>query len=124
MDRKYVTTALGYGLLGMLLGIYMAASKNHIQHVTHAHILLIGFVVSFIYAVIYKLWLTGSTGMIGKVQYWAHQVGTAVIVIGLFLLYGGYAPESALGPVLGIASLAVLTGILLMKVMYLKAVRT
>lgn len=124
MDKKYVTTALGYALLGILLGIYMAASKNHIQHVTHAHILLIGFVVSFIYAVIYKLWLMGDTGMLGKVQYWAHQSGTLVIIIGLFLLYGGYAPEPTLGPILGVASLAVFAGMLLMKIMYLRAVNT
>ncbi len=46
MHRQYVITALGYGLLGLLLGIYMAHSQNHLQHVTHAHIMLIGFVVS------------------------------------------------------------------------------
>ena len=46
MDRKYVLTGLGYALLGLLLGIHMAATKNHGQLVTHAHIMLLGFVVS------------------------------------------------------------------------------
>ena len=49
MDKKYITTALGYAIIGMMLGIYMAASKDHGHMVTHAHIMMIGFVVSFIY---------------------------------------------------------------------------
>ena len=48
MDRKFVISALCYALLGMVLGIHMAASKDHGQFVTHAHIMLVGFVVSFI----------------------------------------------------------------------------
>ena len=57
MDRKYILTAFGYAILGLALGIYMAASKNHGQHVTHAHIMLIGFLLSFIYGLCHKLWL-------------------------------------------------------------------
>ena len=59
MDRKFVLTGLGYAILGLLLGIYMAASKNHGQLVAHAHIILVGFVVSFVYGVCHKLgWAT------------------------------------------------------------------
>ncbi|WP_111641725.1 TonB-dependent receptor [Marinimicrobium alkaliphilum] len=123
MDKKYVLTALGYALLGMLLGIYMAKTANNIQHVTHAHILLIGFVVSFIYGVIYKLWLKGSFGRMGQVQYWAHQAGTLIIVVGLFLLYGGFVAESVVGPILGIGSVAVIVAMLLMKVMFIRSIR-
>src|SRR5690606_11893269 len=104
---QYVITALAYGLLGLLLGIYMAASKNHLQHVTHAHIMLIGFVVSFIYGVCYKLWLAEINNLLGKIQMITHQLGTIGIITGLFLLYGGYAPETVLGPLLGVASVAV-----------------
>ena len=118
MHRQYVITALGYGLLGLLLGIYMAHSQNHLQHVTHAHIMLIGFVVSFVYGVCYKLWLAGLDNLLGKVQMIAHQVGTLGIIIGLFLLYGGYAPEAVLGPLLGVASLAVFAAMLLMKIQF------
>ncbi|MDQ2076105.1 TonB-dependent receptor [Marinimicrobium sp. ABcell2] len=120
MDRKYLLTAFGYGLLGLVLGIYMAASKNHGQAVTHAHILLIGFVVSFVYAVCHKLWLTGAIGRLGAVQFFLHQVGTVGVVVGLFLLYGGYANEAVLGPVLGAASLVVLASMIMMKVMVVR----
>ena len=48
MDRRFVLTAFGDAILGLALGIYMAASKNHGQHVTHAHFMLIG-VFAFFY---------------------------------------------------------------------------
>jgi translation elongation factor EF-Tu-like GTPase len=44
-DRQYLAWALAYVAAGMDLRIYMAASHDHAQHGTHAHILLVGFVV-------------------------------------------------------------------------------
>ena len=123
MDRKFVLTGLGYAILGLVLGLFMAASKNHQQLVTHAHIMLVGFVISMVYAMMHKLWLTEAAAKLAKVQYILHQLGTAGMSIGLFLLYGNLAPESVVGPILGIFSVLVLIAMLLMKVMYLKSAR-
>ncbi|NVK22096.1 MAG: TonB-dependent receptor [Kangiellaceae bacterium] len=121
MDRKYLVTALGYAILGMVLGIYMASTKNHIQHVTHAHILLIGFVVSFVYSVCYKLWINENHSKLASIQYWLHQIGTLIIIIGLYLIYGNHAAGNIIGPILGIGSLSVLVGMVLMKVLVIKS---
>ena len=67
LDRKYLVFALVYAILGMSLGIFMAASHNHGQFVTHAHLLLIGFVVSLIYGVIHKLWLVEQPPATGSI---------------------------------------------------------
>ena len=120
MDRKFLMTGFGYAIVGLVLGIYMAATHNHGQLVAHAHILLLGFVVSFIYAVCYKLWLPDATGMIGTVQFWTHQLGTLGLVVGLYLLYGGYVSLDKIGPILGIFSVTALVGLLLMKVLLIK----
>jgi hypothetical protein len=45
-DKKYLVWALGYIAIGMCLGIFMAATQKHGQLPTHAHINLIGFVLS------------------------------------------------------------------------------
>ncbi len=124
MERHFVMTAFGYAIVGLLLGIYMAATQNHIQHVTHAHIMLLGFVVSFIYAVCYRLWLNSSGSSLSKLQLLTHQVGTLGIVIGLYLLYSGTLKESIIGPILGISSILALTGLILMKVMLIQSFKS
>jgi putative solute:sodium symporter small subunit len=121
MDRKYIMTSLGYGIVGLVLGIYMAASKNHGHMVTHAHIMLVGFVVSFIYALCFKLWLNNSESKLAKAQYYLHQVGSLGLVIGLFLMYGNYISLETLDPILAISSIAVLISMILMKVLFIKA---
>ncbi len=80
MDRKYILSSLVYAVLGMTLGIYMAATKNHGEYVTHAHILLAGFVVSFIYGLCHKLWLNNSTSRLAQAQFYLHQARRRIYV--------------------------------------------
>jgi hypothetical protein len=105
----------------MGLGIYMAASQNHGQHVTHAHILLVGFVVAIIYAVIHKLWLGNSGGRLPLVQFIFHQAGALAMAAGLLLLYGGVVPENQIEPLLSAASLSVFAAAVLMTIMAYKS---
>lgn len=120
LDRRYLVWALGYAAVGMSLGIYMAASQNHGELVTHAHILLIGFVLSLIYGIIHKLWLEKPGRIVANVQFGVHQLAALGVSVGLFLLYGGFVPEEKLEVVLGIASVGVLLGVLLMLYMVIK----
>lgn len=123
LDRKYLICGLVYALAGMGLGIFMAKTANIGQHVTHAHILLVGFAVSLIYAIIHKLWLAGINQRLALVQFFSHQVGALVMFVGLFLLYGGFMPEPRIGPALGLASFLVLAGAVLMLMMVVMAGR-
>ena len=120
MDRKYIVSALIYGFAGLILGLYMAASHNHGQLVTHAHIMLVGFVVSFIYAVIHKLWLDNPKELMAKAQFYIHQLGTFGMVVALFLLYGGFMQGDLLAPVAALSSILVLIAFILMIWMYLR----
>jgi len=125
-DRKYLVWAIGYLVTGMCLGIFMAASHNHAQFVTHAHINLIGFVLSFSYGMIHKLWLERPNPIIARTQFIVHQAAAVTISIGLFLLYGNIVPDAQLDPILAIAAITVLVGALLMLYMILvtSAVKT
>jgi hypothetical protein len=123
MDKRFVLTGLGYAIAGMVLGIFMAASKDHGQFVTHAHILLIGFVVSFIYGLCHKLWLNNPTSKLAVIQFYVHQAGTFFIALGLFLYYGKFVSYEAIDPVLAAASITVLIGMILMKVLFIKSMK-
>lgn len=125
-DRKYLVWALVYVVIGMCLGIYMAASHNHAEHVTHAHIMLVGFLLSFAYGIIHKLWLVQPSPTIAKVQFVLHHAAAVSMFTALFLLYGGLVPETQLEPILGISSVTVLIAALSMLYMVIKtgAVKT
>jgi hypothetical protein len=121
MDRKFVLMALTYAVVGLSLGIYMAASDDHSQLVAHAHIMLVGFVLSFIYALCHRLWLGNTRSGLAVAQFYIHQVGAFFIAVGLFLLYGRFVPREMLDALLGVASVAVLIGVILMTVLFIKA---
>ena len=119
-DRRYLLCALVYAVLGLSLGIYMAASQNHAELVTHAHILMVGFVVSFVYGTIHRLWLVAPGAGIANLQFFLHQVSAITMATGLFLLFGNMAPMEKLEPILAIAANGVLLALLLMIYMVVR----
>ena len=122
-DRKFLLWAIGFAIVGLIMGIYMAASQDHGLLVAHAHIMLVGFVVSLIYAIIHKLWLPAPDRRIAWTQHVVHIVSAIVLSIGLVLLYGGVVPGAKLEPILIPSTLGVLLGMLLMGWMVVRAGR-
>jgi putative solute:sodium symporter small subunit len=121
MDRKFVMMGYIYAILGLALGIHMAESHNHGQLVTHAHIMLLGFVVSFLYGITHNLWLNNITSALSKVQFYIHQLGTVVLIIGLFMGYGNFVSMETLDPLLAGGSIAVFIGLILMVVLFIQS---
>ena len=121
MDRRFVLTSLIYAILGLALGIFMAASKDHGHLVTHAHIMLIGFVVSFIYGLCHKLWLNNLISKLSVTLFYIHQVGTLGVVIGLFLYYGNFVSLETIDPYLALFSITVFIGMILMTVLFVRS---
>jgi len=119
LDRKFLLSSLAYAVVGMAVGIYMAASQNHSWFIAHAHILLVGFVLSFIYALIHKLWVAAE-GTIAAVQFYLHHAAAVVMGVGLLTWYGGVQPP-VLEKVLAAASIGVLAAALLMVYLVLQA---
>lgn len=125
-DRKYLICALLFAIAGISLGIYMAASDNHGELVAHTHILLVGFVVSFIYGIIHKLWLVQPNPTIANIQFFLHLGAALVLSVGLTLLFGGMVQPERIVPLLIVGSVGVLIAVLMMLYMVLttRAVRT
>ncbi len=120
LDKKYLVWSLSFATVGLGLGIFMAATNNHSELVAHAHILMIGFVISFIYGMIHKLWLVQPNRALANFQFWLHQIASITISVGLTLLYGNLVEGSKLEPILSVAALGILLAMLLMVYMVLK----
>lgn len=119
--RWHVLFGLSFAVFGMAVGIYMAVSHNHVPHPAHAHILLLGFVVSVLYAVIYRMWLADAPALLATVQTALHQVGATVLSIALLLLFGGAASEARLEPLLAIGSFSTIAGAIVMLYQVVRA---
>jgi hypothetical protein len=98
----------------MCLGIYMAISGNHVYGGAHAHINLIGFVLSLLYAFVLRLWVPDVPSRLVSTQCWAHQIGVVFFAVGLFLLLGGHAAPAIMIPVILIGALLVLSAAVMM----------
>ena len=122
LDRKFLLCALVYAVFGICVGIYMAASENHSQLVAHAHILLVGFVVSFVYGLIHKLWVAAESQIVAHVQFYLHQFAALAMASGLLLFYGGVHPP-LLEQILKASSLGILVSALLMVYLVIKSPR-
>ena len=121
LSRLHTLCGLSFAIVGMLLGIEMASSGDHVQHVTHAHVLLLGVVRSLLYGMVYRLWIPPGRSSLAMLQFAAHQLGTLGVAAGLFALYGQVLPEPAVGPALGVASVVVLAGAVLMLAVFVRA---
>lgn len=120
LDKRFLVWALSFAAAGLALGIYMAASNNHAELVTHAHILLIGFLLSLVYGIIHKLWLDKPNRTVANIQFVVHQAAAVTVSVGLFLIFANMVPEPKLAPVLAMASVGVLLAMLLMLYMVMR----
>ena len=109
IDLRFFRVAVLYAVLGMALGIYMAASHDHVQRPAHAHLLLLGWVSMVLYGVFYKLFPAAKTALAGW-HWWLANIGLIVMVSGILIIYGG-APErgeifASTGALINIAGMA------------------
>lgn len=124
MERKFILTAFTYVLIGMMLGLYMGGSGNHDEMPTHAHIMLVGFVVSFVYALCHKFWLNNDTSKLSVTQFWLHQAGALAMFATLFIHYAELVPPATIEPAIGLSAGIVFAGMATMAFMMFRAVKT
>ncbi len=92
--RNFFMTAVGYGLLGMLLGLHMAMSQDHGQMPTHAHIMVIGWVSFALFGFYYHLMGDRVPVLAARIHFWLAELSFLGIAVGLWLLYSGTAGDA------------------------------
>lgn len=114
LASRFFATALIYAVLGMTLGLIMGMSQDHSQLPTHAHLMLIGWVSFAIYGFFYHAFPGAAATRRAHMHFWLTQASLVVLIIGLFLIYGGFStaePIAAAGSV-GLLASAVLFAII------------
>jgi len=116
--RNFFTLALIYVVVGMMLGLSMAMSQDHGQLPTHAHIMVLGWLMSAVFAFFYHLVPAARTSRLAVIHFWLAAISSVGMVVGLFLLYGG---NPSIEPLLAVSSLAYFAATLLFAFIALRA---
>lgn len=106
---KFMRAAVLWALAAMLLGLFMAASHDHVQKVAHAHAVLIGWVSMAIYAVFYRAWPRAAESRLARWHFLVANVSLLVLIPALIALYAGIA-EAVFDPIAAVSSIAILIG--------------
>lgn len=106
----FFRAAVVYGLIAMALGIHMAASGDHVQMPTHAHLNLVGWVTIFLFGVFLKLH-PGANGRLSMAIWWIANAGMIVMAVGLYIIFSGDLatgePFATIGSILTILAMAI-----------------
>ena len=95
-------------LIGMVWGIQMAATHDHLLSPAHAHLNLLGWVSFSIYAFFYHLVPNAAQGLLPKVHFALALVGLVVIVPGIAMAHTGVNEGiAAAGSILSLLSMLV-----------------
>lgn len=108
--RNFFTLAIGYAIVGMILGLSMAISHDHGQMPTHAHIMVAGWLMSAVFAFFYQLVPAARESRLAPVHFWLTTVSGIGLVVGLFFLLGG---NPGIEPVVAVSSIGFFASLLL-----------
>jgi hypothetical protein len=118
--RAFFASAVVYGILGLLLGLDMAMRQNHGELVTHAHIMVTGWVSFAIFAFFYFHFDAAVPRWLALAHAWLAQVSVAVMVAGLWLFYGG---QTQFEPLAGIGAIGYVVSFVIFAVAAFLAMR-
>ncbi|WP_339748184.1 hypothetical protein [uncultured Maricaulis sp.] len=118
--KTHLVLGLVWLLVGMTLGQIMGQSGDHSQMPTHAHIMLLGGVLSLAWGLIYR-GLDIAGGLLGWVQLLLHNLGAVTMLVIIYMLFDGNPAAEPLEPVIGMGGGAVMLSVLLMLYQVIRA---
>ncbi|MFD0667477.1 hypothetical protein ACT80S_07140 [Ramlibacter sp. MAHUQ-53] len=96
-----------YLLVGVGLGLHMAASHDHSMHPVHAHLNLLGWVTMALFGLYYRLVPEAGRSVLAKVHFWVYVPAHFVMMVMLWTLFTG---RPQVEPLLAGASIVVALG--------------
>lgn len=102
--RRFFALAVLAGVCGMIWGIQMAASGDHLMFPAHAHLNLLGWVGCAIFGFYYHL--VPTSGWLPRAHFALAAAGLVTLVPGIALAeMGGSAAPAGIGSILTLLSM-------------------
>ena len=112
VSRNFLLLGCAFLIAGLVLGMYMGGSGDHSLAAGHAHINLVGFVLSVVFALTYRAFPAMTEGRLASAHFGLHAVGAAIFNLMLFLLLSERISEAAMAPIAPISEALVLLGVI------------
>jgi drug/metabolite transporter superfamily protein YnfA len=109
MSNWFLRLAALYLVIGVALGLYMAASQDHSMHPVHAHLNLLGWVSLSLFGLFYRAIPSAAGSKLAKAHFWIYVPAHAVQMVLLAILYRG---RTEIEPALGAVSMLVGVGVI------------
>lgn len=101
MGNRFLRLAVIYVLLGVTLGIVMAASHNFTFRPVHAHLNLLGWASMALFGLWYRSAPAAAETRLAQVHFWLHNIALPIQMVTLSMYVSG---NNAVEPVLALAS--------------------
>jgi predicted membrane channel-forming protein YqfA (hemolysin III family) len=108
--RNFFILGIVMAIAGMMLGLSMAMSHNHVQMPVHAHIMVAGWLMSAVFGFFYHLFPVARQNKLATVHFWIHAISIVVLVVSLYFVLAG---NPGVEPVTAISSIVFFLGMLL-----------
>jgi cbb3-type cytochrome oxidase subunit 1 len=112
VSRNFLLLGSVFLIVGIVMGMYMGGSGDHSLALSHAHINLLGFVLSAVFALTYKAYPAMAESRLASVHFWLHLVGAVMVNLLVFLMLAQIITEAAMVPIAPISEFLVLLGVL------------
>ncbi|HET8869544.1 MAG TPA: hypothetical protein VFM48_03795 [Aquabacterium sp.] len=86
MAKALLRCAVLYALIGILMGVVMAASGDFQNKGIHVHLNLVGWVSMGLMALAYKIFPDMADSIWAKVQFVAHNLGLPLMGAGIYAI--------------------------------------
>lgn len=109
LSNWFLRIAILYLIVGVSLGLFMAASHDHSMFPVHAHLNLLGWVSMTLFGLFYRFFPQAAQTTLAKVHFWIYIPSHFLQMVLLAMLFRGY---TVIEPVLGLVSSMVAASIL------------
>jgi hypothetical protein len=109
IDETYLMLSLLWLIAGMVFGIWLGATAHFGFAESHAHMALVGFVISAIFGIMYRFYPMMKQSRLAAWQLWIYQLGAVMLVAGKITVDAGGKPTLVIA-----GSFVILAGVILM----------
>jgi cbb3-type cytochrome oxidase subunit 1 len=108
MGNRFLRLSVVYVLLGVTLGIVMAASHDYTFRPVHAHLNLLGWASMALFGLWYRSAPAAAETRLAKAHFWLHNIALPIQMITLAMYLNG---NNSAEPVLALASVVIGVGL-------------